>query len=355
MKRTGYLFLLFLTFTPVAFSQDCSTFYQSGVDLLKKRTTASLNEAIKKFETAKRCYNIINDTEGAKKCDTGISDCYTALNASSSKAALSVSKEEVAFPALGGSETITVTATGNVSWNVSTFVGWYTVVKDGDQLIINAEANTKTAARSQSFTIKYGNKELVVKVSQEADAEKLTLSSNDIYFPADIVWDKVVTVSTNVDWNYTGVPDWCQVVKANNLLILSPATNDEQADRKATILITAGSKREELRIGQENDFISVEPPVYHTFKRKRGLLEQKNETRVFVVKFANDRVIPISTSNSHPNWCKVSISKEDSRKIIVECLPMPNEDPSSRSDTIHIKKRSQDIAIPIFQGMANSK
>ncbi|GHU55668.1 hypothetical protein FACS189411_04550 [Bacteroidia bacterium] len=313
------------------------------MDLLKKRTTSSLNEAIKKFETAKRCYNIINDADGVKKCDTGIAECYMVLNAS--KSGLSVSKEDVNFSPTGGSETISIAVTGNVNWSISSFNGWYTAAKDGDQITIKAEANEKPVARSQAFTIKYGSKEVVVKVSQEADAEKLSLSGNDIYFPANFIWDKVITVTTNVDWTFTGVPEWCNVVKADNFLILSPSTNEEPADRKATISISAGSKKEELRISQENDYISVEPPLYQAFEQKKG-------SRVFVVKFAHDQVIPLDISNSHSDWCKVSISKDDNRKIIVECLA--NKDYSSREDTIHIKKRSQDIAIPIFQNKTNS-
>jgi hypothetical protein len=325
-----------------AHAQDCNSIFQSGLEMSKKRAT--IPDAIRRLETAKRCYNLIQDTEGAKRCDEIIAECNVALMAPHAPTpvpayraiSLSISKDEVSLPAEGGKDSVRVD--GNIDWSVSSYPDWYTVDKGSDQLVIKANKNTKTAPRTQSLTIRYGmNRELHIKVTQAGSEEALSLSENTIRFPPDMTWDKVVTVTTNGDWDFSDVPEWCGAVKLNNMLVLSPSVNDEQTDRKGTIHVTAGSKKEDLLVIQRNDYITIEPPQY-TFPKAGGKKE-------FQIVYSSDAVLSFGFSNTHTDWCK--ITKADGNRIVVQCLP--NKKNVSRSDAIVITKRNQRVTIPVSQ------
>ena len=44
-----------------AVSQDCNGTYEKGLALLNKKTEANVKEAIRQFESAKRCYKVNRD------------------------------------------------------------------------------------------------------------------------------------------------------------------------------------------------------------------------------------------------------------------------------------------------------
>ena len=79
MKGFCSLLSLFL-FATSAFSQDCNGTYEGGLALLKKRTEASVKEAVRKFESAKRCYKVNRDLQGVQNCDEQIAACKQILN-----------------------------------------------------------------------------------------------------------------------------------------------------------------------------------------------------------------------------------------------------------------------------------
>ena len=116
MKVFCSLLSLFL-FAVSAFSQDCNGTYEGGLALLKKRTEASVKEAVRKFESAKRCYKVNRDQQGVQNCDEQITACKQILNYFTQQTAKVTAEESYEFPEAGGEQIIPVKT--KRSWSFS--------------------------------------------------------------------------------------------------------------------------------------------------------------------------------------------------------------------------------------------
>lgn len=97
----------------------------------------------------------------------------------------SVSSQNLNFPSSGGSQTLTITSSD--TWNIGTSTyDWGHLTKNGNQLIVRIDANTSTSSRTDYFTIKCGNIEKRVNISQSgqtqntpsAQVESITIDHN---------------------------------------------------------------------------------------------------------------------------------------------------------------------------------
>lgn len=87
----------------------------------------------------------------------------------------SVSSQELSFPASGGSKTITVSANG--AWRIGTNTcGWGHLSISGSQLTVQLDANTGSSSRTDYFTIKSGDQELRVNITQNGSSNSWTIS-----------------------------------------------------------------------------------------------------------------------------------------------------------------------------------
>ena len=73
-----------------AVSQDCNGTYEKGLALLNKKTEANVKEAIRQFESAKRCYKVNRDQTGIQNCDEQIAACNQLLKSFTQRASKSV-------------------------------------------------------------------------------------------------------------------------------------------------------------------------------------------------------------------------------------------------------------------------
>ena len=76
--------------------------------MLKKRTEASVKEAVRKFESAKRCYKVNRDQQGVQNCDEQITACKQILNYFTQQTAKVTAEESYEFPEAGGEQIIPV-------------------------------------------------------------------------------------------------------------------------------------------------------------------------------------------------------------------------------------------------------
>ncbi|MDR2497406.1 MAG: BACON domain-containing protein [Tannerellaceae bacterium] len=319
-----------------AVSQDCNSIYQGGLEVFRRRTSSAIQDAVKRFEAARRCYELTQDAAGVKQCEQKISEANTAL--ASLNPGMRLSRNEVSFAAAGGEDSITVTASSNLNWSVSPTVDWISAgKKDRGTLLISVEPNTSVYERRHSLALRYGSsREASVSLVQAAAEASLSISDTSVHFPALMEWDKVVEVASNIKWEVADVPDWCKVRPADNLLVLSPLVNDETADRSALIRVVAGSKVAELAVSQANDHIRTDPP-HLTFKRNG---EKKSVSIIYV----DDVPVPFELINNH-RWC--TVRRIDDKTLEVQCFKNDREE--GRMDTLHIRKRSVDVAVPIYQ------
>ncbi len=103
-------------------------------------------------------------------------DKTVRVNISQEKAdILLVSAEQLSFPASGGVLTVTVTASG--TWNIGTKTyDWGHLTTNGNTVVVRVDANENTSARGDYFTIRSGNHEKTINISQSG----VTLTAQDL-------------------------------------------------------------------------------------------------------------------------------------------------------------------------------
>lgn len=90
---------------------------------------------------------------------------------------LSLSSQELSFEASGGSKTINVTTNG--MWSIGTDMdSWGHLTKDGNILRVRLDANNSSSSRTDWFTIKAGNVEKRVNVTQKGCADNMLSRGN---------------------------------------------------------------------------------------------------------------------------------------------------------------------------------
>lgn len=122
---------------------------------------------------------------------------------------IEVDATSLAFPSKGTTEQIGVES--NAKWDVSSIPSWCKVEK-GDSIIrIIVSPNDRVMERVDDIVVVSPNKSVTIKIYQGAGDEKLTLSQNNIVFPAEggKHYMKVYTDAEN--WFVGDFPSWINV------------------------------------------------------------------------------------------------------------------------------------------------
>ncbi len=96
---------------------------------------------------------------------------------------IEVGATALSFPSSGTTEQIEVKS--NANWVVSSAPSWCKIEKADTSLYITVLPNEGKMERVESIIISSPSKELIIKIYQGAGEEHLTLSQNNIVFPAD--------------------------------------------------------------------------------------------------------------------------------------------------------------------------
>lgn len=119
---------------------------------------------------------------------------------------LTVSSESLSFPSAGGSRTITVNSSS--SWRIGTKTyDWGHLSTNGNTITLRVDANTTTSSRTDYFTVKAGNLERRINISQSggtaSSSKDATIKSVSVSNNADVDGEKGLSV--NVSFNISGM------------------------------------------------------------------------------------------------------------------------------------------------------
>lgn len=119
---------------------------------------------------------------------------------------LTVSSESLSFPSAGGSRTITVNSSS--SWKIGTKTyDWGHLSTNGNTITLRVDANTTTSSRTDYFTVKAGNLEKRINISQSGgtaySSKDATIKSVSVSNNADVDGEKGLSV--NVSFNISGM------------------------------------------------------------------------------------------------------------------------------------------------------
>ena len=115
---------------------------------------------------------------------------------------LTVSIESLSFSSAGGSRTITVNSSS--SWKIGTKTyDWGHLSTDGNTVTLRVDANTSTNSRTDYFTIKSGNLEKRINISQSGNTQttsnNATIKSVYVSNDADVDGEKGLSVKVSFD------------------------------------------------------------------------------------------------------------------------------------------------------------
>lgn len=179
---------------------------------------------------------------------------------------LSVSSDYLNYNASGGSKTINVTSNG--SWNIETVTAsWGHLSRNGNVLTVRIDPNNSSSTRSDWFSIKAGNKEKRINISQSGKSPSLSVSTDNVSFDYS-GGTKTITVLTNGTWDIgTGTASWGHLSKNGNLLYVKIDKNTTSSSRSDWFTIKAGNKEKRINITQKaNTTSSSKNAIIHSVK-----------------------------------------------------------------------------------------
>lgn len=168
-----------------------------------------------------------------------------------------ISATSANFSAAGGSKTFTVTSTD--SWQIDKSTSsWGHLTKDGNSITLKIDANTKTSSRTDYFTIKSGNKQIRVNISQSAAEPHLAVNGASdrisLYFTS-YGSRKYVSVNTNLgNYEIWGIPTWCHITdRTSTGFYLSCNINNSSYSRLDYMEVRTNGKKVRINIEQSYD------------------------------------------------------------------------------------------------------
>ena len=165
---------------------------------------------------------------------------------------LTVSLKELSFPVSGGTESVSVT-TNAEKYDVTSLPSWCSVInKLSDSFSIQCDSWDGSSPRKGYFEVKADDKSERIQVEQSSKpVTTLTVSSNELSFPA-LGGAESVSVITNAEkYDVTSLPDWCLVISKNaNDFLFQCNSWDGSFPRKGYFEVKAGDKSERILVEQ---------------------------------------------------------------------------------------------------------
>lgn len=172
------------------------------------------------------------------------------VDISQSKAtSFSVSSQNLSFSSSGGSQTLTITSSG--TWNIGTSTyDWGHLTKSGNQLIVSIDPNNSTSSRTDYFTIKSGDSEKRINITQAGTSTTLSVSSEELSFNST-GGTQTIVVSANGTWNIgTNIASWGHLTKDGNLLRVTIDKNNNTSSRTDWFTVKCGNIEKRVNISQ---------------------------------------------------------------------------------------------------------
>lgn len=171
-------------------------------------------------------------------------------------ASLTVSSDNLSFSSTGGSQSITISA--SETWNIGTnTASWGHLTKNGNQLSVRVDQNTKTSSRTDWFSVKAGNKEKRINITQSGSSTTLSVSSEELSFNSS-GGSQTIVISANDTWNIgTNTASWGHLTKDGNLLRVTIDQNNNTSSRSDWFTIKSGNYEKRINITQSGQTTST--------------------------------------------------------------------------------------------------
>lgn len=166
---------------------------------------------------------------------------------------LSVSSDNLHFAHSGGSEAITITT--NENWQIETRPdpSWVHLYQDGNHLTIEVEKTLEKTGRTDRFTIKAGNLERQIQISQEGMPTRLSVYPESLNFSSSGGLQSII-VSSNREWKVsTGTTRWGHLSRSRdgNSLYVRVDKYKKSTPREDYIELRADDKKVRINISQD--------------------------------------------------------------------------------------------------------
>ena len=178
---------------------------------------------------------------------------------------LSVTPKTLNFSAVGGEESIAVTA--NFTHTATTDADWLTITKTEKGYTIAAPEYLEVDLRTAEVVIlneKYGISE-VVNVTQSAFVPEISITPKTLNFSI-AGGEKNITVTANFEHSATTDVDWLTITKTEDGYTIKASANPELEDRTAEVVISNEKYKvsETIQIAQEGP--NEKQLIYYTSK-----------------------------------------------------------------------------------------
>lgn len=183
---------------------------------------------------------------------------------------LTLSPQDLNYEAVGGTKQVTVTTNG--SWSIGTNNNsWILLSREGDLLSVSVESNSNSTGRNGAFTIKAGNIEKQINVTQKAESITLSLSSQELTFDAT-GGTRTIAVTTNSGWSIgTGMVSWGHLTREGNTIIVRVDQNTRTSSRTDWFEVKSGNMTKRVNVTQEAASVTLSLSSYElTFEASGG-------------------------------------------------------------------------------------
>lgn len=295
----------------------------------------------KSFIRAKEEYQKIieenpNDSYAASQLDK----CNAALKP---PITLSVSKENLSFPSLGGKEIITV-KTNALSYSIYNIPPWCTLQKFQGYFILECNENSSTENRTDTFILVSGDKTLKINISQLGKFQKsktyLSTNKDFVSFSANGGKSDQIIINSNAStYSISNIPSWFSVQEYDGYIIVSCSSNSTPKTRSDWFHVTAGDKEIKINVSQ-----------YGAVRKSTTKLGVSSENVILPASGGLRKKIEIYSNSATyttllvPKWCSV---KERVGYIVISFSR--NNDSNPRSGSFKVSAGDNEVTIFIKQ------
>lgn len=255
---------------------------------------------------------------------------------------LSVSSNYFSVSPENGSYDFTIYTNG--AWNISCDQSWCRLSsssgKSESTLSFTVSENVSALERTAKLTIVAGTLTQEINIVQQSRTAILTVSSNA--FSVDATKNSYTfAITSNMNWTVASDQSWCAISTPtgsnNGTVSFSVSENTSASERVATILVTSGNVRQQIKITQagQSKTLTVSRNSF-TFGPERG---------------SGEFSIISNTSwtvSSDQTWCNVSLSSGSNNKTISFTLAA-NTSTQSRVAIIRVETSSKSIQVTVVQ------
>lgn len=323
-------------------AQTCTELYKTA-NSVRLNADASYNkkdvdksnqlyqQAISLYSRAKGC-----DTHLTNDCNSWIKYCrkHIVKPAPTPGPYLNLDQQEIRIPFQGGDQRIEVMANGK--WAIEGATEWCKADASSKNFVVQCrDVNNSTREKETTLIVKSGTLYKSLKVVQEGRPEYLEVGATSMSFPAEGTEDDI-TIDTNVNWDISSVPSWCEVVMREDGLHITVFPNNRTVERVDDIIVRTPNESVTIHLrqgaGQEHLTLSQNDLTFNSEGDEQIIRVYTDAENWFIGDF--------------PTW--LTATRVDDSHISIKCgKNLPNGEP--RVGSVQVKTDCQTVGVMITQ------